>query len=1146
MTNLVRDVLTHQLDHGMTPSTWNWPSVAYASGDARSLTYAGASYGNSTGAGDGVGVIQPDKVGEIGVAFLKYYEFSGTTRFRDAAVQAADVLASHVRVGSATLSPWPFRVYAQTNVIREQYSAHVISAIQLFDELVRLNLGNVAAYRAARQTAWTWLMTYPMQNNVWANYFEDVDIQPNLANVNQLVAGETARYLMNHPEFDPSWEAHTRGIIAWIESRFAVPQYGATSIAEQEEFYYPMGSHTSRYASINAQLYELTGDLTAKEKAYRSLNWATYMCGPTGIVIDGPTVNHVWFTDGYGDYIKHFLEGLGSVPEWAPAGQSHLLRSTSVVRGVQYAATEINYQLFDRSAQEVLRLNFTPKTVTADGVVLPNLTELSQAGWTFNAATGVMRVRHESGTQVRISGTTLSNNIPPTVSLDSPAAGYVTLGSLRLTATATDQDGTIDRVDFLQNGALLATTRTAPYAFVWPSVPSGTYLLTAAAVDDQSARTISSPVTVVVAPLVLPLPPTNLVATVAAGIVNLTWSPPPGTAPASYRVHRSTTSGFAPATGNLIGQAAWAVYADGGLANGVYHYRVIAADAAGNPSAVSNEATATIGAGLRVDKVVFSDGAGARTTPAFSTAAAGELLVAFAASDGPRSGGQTMTITGAGLTWTLVVRTNRQSGSSEIWKAVAPAILANARVTSTPGRTGYDQSLTVVAFAGAGGSGAFATASGVSAPSVSLTTTRAGSFVYGVANDRGAVARTAGALQDIVHQFVDAAAGDTFWTQRRTLAVGAASTLVVLNDAASAVNRWNFAAIEIVPPANLVAVPATVGQSQAAALSLLAAAQLAVGSVTSQSSATAPVDTVISQSPAGGAQVTAGTLVNLVISSGPVTITVPGVVGQTQTTALSQISGAGLVTGVVTRQASTTAPLNAVISQSPAGGTQVVAGTPVSLVISSGAPGVVRVTVDQTVISDGLQRRTTPAFSTMAANEVLVAFVASDGPSSSRQSVTVSGAGLAWTLVKRANAQAGSAEIWWAAAVNRLTNVTVSSTAAIGGYRQSLTVVTFTGARGVGASVTAGASSGAPSLSLTTSTPDALVYAVGNDWDRAVDHVPGSGQVMVRQWLETAAGDTYWVQALSGPVVTAGTVVAVNVTSPINDRWNLAAVEIVP
>ena len=41
MTNLVRDVLTYQLNHGMTPSNWDWPSVAFASADAGALTYQG-------------------------------------------------------------------------------------------------------------------------------------------------------------------------------------------------------------------------------------------------------------------------------------------------------------------------------------------------------------------------------------------------------------------------------------------------------------------------------------------------------------------------------------------------------------------------------------------------------------------------------------------------------------------------------------------------------------------------------------------------------------------------------------------------------------------------------------------------------------------------------------------------------------------------------------------------------------------------------------------------------------------------------------------------------------------------------------------------------------------------------------------------
>ncbi len=151
-----------------------------------------------------------------------------------------------------TQSPWPFRVYAQTNVIREEYSAHVISPIRLFDELIRLNLGNVAAYRTARQTAWTWLMAYPMRNNVWSNYFEDVAIAETPSNFTQMNAGETARYLMQHPEMDPHWETHVRGIIAWIETTFAVHTIRRQRHCGTDGVLPRHGQPHARYASLNA------------------------------------------------------------------------------------------------------------------------------------------------------------------------------------------------------------------------------------------------------------------------------------------------------------------------------------------------------------------------------------------------------------------------------------------------------------------------------------------------------------------------------------------------------------------------------------------------------------------------------------------------------------------------------------------------------------------------------------------------------------------------------------------------------------------------------------------------------------------------------------------------------------------------------
>jgi len=155
-------------------------------------------------------------------------------------------------------------------------------------------------------------------------------------------------------------------------------------------------------------------------------------------------------------------------------------------------------------------------------------------------------------------------------------------------------------------------------------------------------------------------------------------------------------------------------------------------------------------------------------------------------------------------------------------------------------------------------------------------------------------------------------------------------------------------------------------------------------------------------------------------------------------------------------------------------------------------------TIDRVIFSDGRGTRTTAAFGTPAPGDLLVAFVASDGPTSGGQSVTISGAGVTWTPVKRSNGRLGTSEIWQAPAATQLSNVTVRSTQRFSGYDQSLTVVAFGNAAGAGASVAGSAASGAPSVSMTTKAAS-LVYGVGNDWDRAVGRTLGANQTSVHQ-----------------------------------------------
>jgi beta-lactam-binding protein with PASTA domain len=65
-------------------------------------------------------------------------------------------------------------------------------------------------------------------------------------------------------------------------------------------------------------------------------------------------------------------------------------------------------------------------------------------------------------------------------------------------------------------------------------------------------------------------------------------------------------------------------------------------------------------------------------------------------------------------------------------------------------------------------------------------------------------------------------------------------------------------------------------------------------------------------------------------------VTVPNVVGQTQTAATNVIIATNLTVGTISNQFSQTVPAGSVISQNPLAGTQVAAGSAVSLLVSLG------------------------------------------------------------------------------------------------------------------------------------------------------------------------------------------------------------------
>lgn len=520
------------------------------------------------------------------------------------------------------------------------------------------------------------------------------------------------------------------------------------------------------------------------------------------------------------------------------------------------------------------------------------------------------------------------------------------------------------------------------------------------------------------------------------------------------------------------------------------------------------------GTSLALDRSTTARGNGTVSATGLTTAAPGEVLIAAVASDGAKKGGQTVTVSGAGLTWTRVGRSNAQLGDSEIWTATAPNVLNGATVTSTPSQARYDQQLVVESFvnsAGVGASGVAAAASGP--PAVSFAAKAAGSLTLAVGNDWDAAkARTLASGQQMISQWLDTGSGDTMWAQATITATSAAGQSVSLADTAPTTDRWNMAGVEVLPGSS--APPPSDTTPPTAQITNPTAGQTVSGSApvaatASDNVAVASVQFFLDGQPLGGA-----------VTASPYALT-----WDTTKTA----NGAHTLTATAT---------------DTSGNTGTSAG--VGITVQNPAPAMTCFVQQALVDVRGSGTVATPTFSTVAAGEVLLAFVSQDGPAKANsQTATVSGAGLTWKLLGRSNGQYGDAEVWTATAATVISNVSVQSAPSSGGYTQELSVVAYEGAKGAGAVASGGAATGAPSVSITTTAAASLVFGVGHDWDNAIARTLPTGLVILEQWVDTAHGDTSWTEYTNQTTGVAGTQVAIGATAPTSDRWDMVAVELV-
>ena len=387
---IVQNFLDYTLDHGTSPSTFAWPNFPYTTTNAGDTLFQGFTSAGRLALHE----IQVDHAGDMGLTYYRMFLFADDEKYLKAAIHVADVLAQNAKKGTAKKSVWPYRVIMENGQVTAPYGANWTGCYLLLDNLIRANLGNVRAYKIARDKARRWLLKYPMKTGYWTDGHTDTDINSPTYKSN-LSASNATLCLFDHPELDPDWKKNIPRLIKWTEDNFVFrsapgepsTMWGANIVGEQDTFMHKMDYQTARYAASCARWYAVSGDEAFKEKAYRSLNWVTYCNDSSGMAFESPVSSGIlsWWSDCYGECPRMFYHAFVGVPEWAPPGENHILYSEGILKNIEYRNNSVTYTATQSQDFEYLRLAFNPTMITLNGTQLPLVAKADMEGYTLKS-----------------------------------------------------------------------------------------------------------------------------------------------------------------------------------------------------------------------------------------------------------------------------------------------------------------------------------------------------------------------------------------------------------------------------------------------------------------------------------------------------------------------------------------------------------------------------------------------------------------------------------------------------------------------------------------------------------------------------------------------------------------------------------------
>jgi hypothetical protein len=330
----------YYLTHSLSPADAAWPDIPFP---YNTLLYSGFYDGDMV---IGKGYTQPDKAGSFGIELVKMYQLTGKRNYLDAAVAIANTLAKHTKPGDADNSPLPFKVNAFTGEVGRlesnagdgshaglsSYTTNWSGTLQLFQQLIRLKQGDPAAYGKAFDAIVAWMKAYPLKTNKWGPFFEDI---PGWSDT-QINAVTFAQFMMENPRCFPSGKRRCRPFSTGCTPSWATTRGKSTACAWSTN-----RPPTRRPATATPRGRLRPSCSTPPSPATRPprkrhppTDWATYMVDKDGK--NNYPRDEVWLTDGYGDYVRHYLRAMAAAPELSPHAD-HILHATTVLYQADYA-----------------------------------------------------------------------------------------------------------------------------------------------------------------------------------------------------------------------------------------------------------------------------------------------------------------------------------------------------------------------------------------------------------------------------------------------------------------------------------------------------------------------------------------------------------------------------------------------------------------------------------------------------------------------------------------------------------------------------------------------------------------------------------------------------------------------------------------